>query len=100
MICIFCQHEVPKEAAQGEEDTLKCPHCGKPAVYRVYAPNSGECYAQGITPGGGYMNTHLAHYQWTPDELEAIAKDLRVQEAAGGLFYNDGSGSGKAGRKE
>jgi len=54
----------------------------------------------GVGGWAGHWDDSIDFAQFTPTELRLIADDLEVQERAGQLRFPDGSGSGKAGRKE
>jgi len=103
-VCIHCQGEIASEHAQyqrvehWEDPYPYCPHCGKVGAYRVRTALGAIVYCHGSWAGGVYNS--FPSDRWTPDELEAIAKDLREQQAAGTLHYPDGSGDGQAGRKQ
>jgi len=45
-------------------------------------------YGQGVTQAGLAYQAIFAEV-WTPEELEAIAKDLREQTAVGGVFHSE-----------
>lgn len=98
-VCVFCECEIDigqVRLAASTFDPVACPHCGKPAVLRCFGAISGLAYCQGLI--GGTMHHALFASDWSPDELEAIAKDLRKAEQDGLLRYSDGSGQDLAGR--
>lgn len=99
MTCILCNQKVESKDVQIKPHILfvpLCPHCHRPTVLRTRTALGSVVWCQGSSAGSVYNALHFD--TWTPDELEAIAADLRAQEQAGALFHSDGSGTGEAGR--
>ena len=105
LTCVFCKNSLAPEHARyhhvdvGEDPWPRCPHCGRLGVFRTRTAIGAIVYCQALL-AGELVYESLFFDKWTPEELEAIARDLREQQAAGNLHYVDGSGSGKAGRRE
>lgn len=91
--CIHCEHEMSGEVPDHRHP---CPGCGKPILVRGRTALGQFMYFQGSFAGG--VDRPIAPSDWTADELETIAKDIRIREANGDLKFPDGSGSDKAGR--
>jgi len=94
LVCVHCGHEMVGEIPN---HTGFCPECSKPILLRGRARLGGFVYCQGVVGKSAWHP--LFPSDWSADELEAIARDIRLREATGELKYPDGSGPGKAGRE-
>jgi len=104
-ICLHCRKEVaPEDVAIPSDgkghalDVNRCPECKAPGLYRGRTGLGSVVY--GIGSWANSWMDSIDYALFTPAELRLIANDLEEQERNGGLRYPDGSGSGKAGRKE
>jgi len=101
-VCVYCGGGVTSDTIKWDPDDPqrkhRCPHCNKFSLVRGKTKLGSTVYFQQMV--GGICDTSIDAGSWTPQELEAIASDLRQQQREGKLLYEDGSGSRLAGRME
>jgi predicted RNA-binding Zn-ribbon protein involved in translation (DUF1610 family) len=90
LACVFCGEKLstPKQIKE-------CPKCGKRGVFRARTALGSLTYCSGTH--AGCVSNQIDPDVWSPDDLSAIAADLRVQEETDQLLYPDGSGSTASG---